>query len=153
VRWNVASDGDPTPEEVTSMTTLEEVISKTCDAIGVDYETIKSGIKFYDFEHPSADRMMFVDDMQIGAGSNSFYVAIPPEVTVKECSYSHYYNAPCCNTYLRLNGGTISTHAGFGKGAFYRNHALSLVRRNTILLINDNSGIKSGVGWVVVYET
>lgn len=87
VRWNIASGDDPTPEEVISMTTLEEVISKTCDAIGVDYETIKSGIMFYDFEHPNADRMIFAVDIQSGEGSNSFYMAIPPEVTVKESSY------------------------------------------------------------------
>lgn len=48
VRWNIASDQDPTIEDVISMTTLEEVISKACDAIGISYETIKSDIKFYD---------------------------------------------------------------------------------------------------------
>lgn len=153
VRWNIVSEEDPTPEEVTSMTTLEEVISKMCDAAGIDYETIMSGIKFYDFEHPNADRMIFVVDMQIGAGSNSFYVAIPPEVTVKESSYSHYYDATCCYTSMCLNGAGISTHSGRGKGAFYGNHDLTLVQRNTIVVANDSDSVKSGVGWVVVYET
>jgi len=152
VRWNIASEEDPTPEEVTSMTTLEEVISKTCDAIGIDYETIKSGIKFYDFEHPNADRMMFVVDMQSGEGSNSFYIAIPPEVTVKESSYSHYYNG--ASTYINRDGIRVSTYSGSGKGALYGNHDLLLVQRNTIALYNSDSGVhKSGVGWVVVYET
>jgi uncharacterized protein YpmB len=151
VRWNIASDEDPTPEGVTSMTTLEEVISKTCDAAGVDYETIKSGIKFYDFEHPNADRMMFVVDMQSGQGSNSFYIAIPPEVTVKESSYSHYYNVTFSTTQILLNGGVI-TYAGVGKGASYGYKDLSVSYRHTIELRNNDPGVhKSGVCWVVVY--
>jgi hypothetical protein len=136
VRWNLASDEDPTPEEVTSMTTLEEVISKTCDAAGVDYETIKSGIKFYDFEHPNADRMMFVVDMQSREGSNSFYIAIPPEVTLKESSCSHYINATSGATYINLDGNRVSSHSGSGKLALYVNYGISHVYRHTIKISN-----------------
>ena len=158
VRWNIVSEEDPTPEEVTSMTTLEEVISKTCDAAGIDYETIKSGIKFYDFEHPNANRMIFAVDMQIEGGSNSFYIAIPPEVTVKESSYSHYYNAygsaSTTYTYIDCDTVRVSIHEGSNKGALYGNHDLLPVQRNTIQLYNKDAVVhKSGVGWVVVYET
>ena len=159
VRWNITSSQDPTPENVTSMTTLEEVIFKTCAAIGVDYETIKSDIKFYDFEHPDANRMMIVVDMLMligGDGSNSFYMAIPSMVTVKESSYSHYKH---CNgygwSYILVNTTQISYfHSSPIEGAMYNNYDLTLDQKNTIKLSDDIGRVyTSGVGWVVVYQT
>ena len=44
VRWNKSSTYDPTPENVTAMNTLEEMISRVCPYLGVDYETIKSAL-------------------------------------------------------------------------------------------------------------
>ncbi|RZB28610.1 MAG: hypothetical protein AEth_01870 [Candidatus Argoarchaeum ethanivorans] len=150
VRWNLTSSQEPTPENVSSMTTLEEVIFKTCAAIGVDYETIRSDIKFYDFEHPDANRMMVVVDMAI-LHANSFYMAIPSEVTVKESSYSHYYHTGYTQTRIYVNGISISSHYNAGKGALYGNYDLTLDQKNTILL---SAGYGTcGVGWVLVYQT
>lgn len=152
VRWNIVSDEDPTPEEVISMTTLEEVISKTCDAIGIDYETIKSGIKFYDFEHPNADRMIFVVDMQTDKGSNLFYIGIPPEVTVKESSYSHHVVNSSGTSDIFLNETELPS-CGWPHEVRYVDYDLTPVQRNTIRLYVDRDGCVAGVGWVVVYET
>jgi len=148
VRWNITSSQDPTPENVSSMTTLEEVIFKTCTAIGVDYETIRSNIKFYDFEHPNANRMMIVVDMLSESGSNSFYMAIPSEVTVKESSYSHYNNF-YWGSNIRVNGTCISSYSGWER-ALYCNYNLTVDQKNTIKLSGDAT---CGVGWVLVYQT
>ena len=157
VRWNITSSQDPTPENVSSMTTLEELISKTCTANGVDYETIKSDIKFYDFEHPNANRMMIVVDMQSNCGSNSFYMAIPSEVTVKESSYSHYTHmedSARYHSYIKVNGTAISSVSWGGESSLYYNYDLTFGQKNTITLCNDRSNIHtSGVGWVLVYQT
>lgn len=158
VRWNITSIQDPTPENVSSMTTLEEVISKTCAATGVDYETIRSDIKFYDFEHPDANRMMVVVDMVSGSGSNSFYMAIPSVVTVKESSYSHYYNKMggtwFCNTCIYVNGACILNHIRTREGVIYHNYDLTLDQKNTIKLrsSSDVYVYATGVGWVLVYQ-
>jgi len=138
------------------MTTLEEVIFKTCAAIGVDYETIRSDIKFYDFEHPDANRMMIVVDIHSGTVDNSFYMAIPSVLTVKESSYSHYYHGS--NSYSRtrivVNSVAISSYSGnYGEGAFYRNYDLPVDQKNTIELRVSGSGSRAtGVGWVLVYQ-
>ena len=155
VRWNITSIQEPTPENVSSMTTLEEVIFKTCAAIGVDYETIRSDIKFYDFEHPDANRMMIVVDMVIGRGSNSFYMAIPSVVTVKESSYSQYYRGGYSyyHTYIYVNSVTILARSPSGEGSIYRNYGLPVDQKNTIEL--KATGIyayTTGVGWVLVYQ-
>lgn len=151
VRWNITSSQVPTPENVSSMTTLEEVIFKTCAAIGVDYETIKSDIKYYDFEHPDANRMMVAVDMLSGPGSNSFYLAIPAEVSVKESAYSHYKFDYYWASQIYVNGTYIS-YIDCCKCALYNNYNLTLNQKNTIKL-NTNSAITCGVGWVVVYQT
>ena len=155
VRWNITSIQDPTPENVSSMTTLEEVISKTCAVTGVDYETIRSDIKFYDFEHPGANRMMVVVDMVSGGGSNSFYMAIPSVVTVKESSYSHYYNkwgGPYSHIHVYVNGAPILDNTRTGEGVIYRNYDLTLDQKNTIKLVSGNYAYTTGVGWVLVYR-
>ena len=150
VRWNITSSHDPTPENVSSMTTLEEVISKTCDATGVDYETIESDIKFYDFEHPNANRMMIVVDMsQSESGYNSFYMAIPSEVTVKESSYSHYNNGYGSGIWVNNTG--ISSCFG-NDHAVYRNYDLTVDQKSTIQIGGSNY-YTCGVGWVLVYQT
>ena len=155
VLWNITSSQDPTPENVSSMTTLEEVIFKTCNAIGVDYETIKSDIKFYDFEHPDANRMMIVVDMLSGEGSNSFYMAIPSEVTVKKSSYSYYWHgAGGSYVIILVNNSQITPYDYVsGESARYYNYDLTLDQKNTIMFSSNSYVSTSGVGWVVVYQT
>ena len=164
VRWNITSSLDPTPKNVTKMTTLEEVISKTCAAIGVDYETIKSNIKFYDFEHPNANRMMIVVDMHSYSGFNLFYMAIPSEVTVKESSYSHYWHgssSPACGSQIFVNGTLISSITTYywspdkvpPEGRCTNNYDLILDQKNTIKLYSGVNCSRTGVGWVLVYQT
>ena len=158
VRWNITSSQDPTPQNVTKMTTLEEVISKTCATIGVDYKTIESDIKFYDFEHPDANRMMIVVDILSGRTLHSFYMAIPSVVTVKESSYSHYMRGGCCYwgpsySTISVNETQISHISGNNyDGAQYYNYDLTLDQKNTIKLYED-CACEAGVGWVLVYRT
>jgi hypothetical protein len=94
VRWNKSSTYDPTPENVTAMNTLEEIISKVCPYLGVDYETIKPEIKYYNFKYPNATIMKVIVDIAQGVSSDSFKLWIPSEFieSVNECSWSHYTN-------------------------------------------------------------
>jgi hypothetical protein len=155
VRWNITSSQDPTPQNVTTMTTLEEVISRTCAAIDVAYETIESDIKFYDFEHPDANRMLIVVDMHSGAGSDTFYMAIPSEfVTLNESAYSHYIRSSY-NRYsqIRVDGAVISNFFHSGEVTKYGDYGLALDKKHTITLYNEDSYVRtSGVGWVLVYH-
>ena len=160
VRWNIVSDQDPTPEEVTSITTLEEVISKACDAIGISYEMIKSDIKFYDFSFPDANRMMFVVDMQSGDGSNSFYLAIPPEVTLYRSDFSSYKNqssGSCVSAWVTPGGSgqcIVRDWCTSTEGAGYTTIPnLVTSKKQTIRLTNNGDGVKSGLGCVLIYKT
>jgi hypothetical protein len=155
VRWNITSDQDPTPQNVTNMTTLEEVISKTCDAIGVDYETIESEIKFYDFKHPDANRMTIVVDMLNGGGTNTFYMTIPSEVTLNESTYSHYMrNTATRWSQIAVDETSVSyRHIYDGERTWYDSYGLTLDVKHTIKLQNQDSYVPvSGVGWVLVYQ-
>ena len=166
VRWNITSRQKPTPENVSSMTTLEEVIFKTCAAIGVDYETIKSDIKFYDFEHPDANRMKIIVDIigyiSYSSEENSFYMAIPSVITVNESSYSHYAHGSSrpfasSSSIITVNGTTISSFFNwYSESVRYHNYHLTLDQRNTITLsahaYNGATVSTTGVGWVLVYR-
>ena len=152
VRWNISSHY-PQSQSVINMTTLEELIFKTCAAIGVDYETIKSDIKFYDFEHPDANRMMIAVDMKSGSGSDSFGMVIPSEVSVKESAYSHYWRGGYGTPAIWVNGIKI-TPDDYDRPR-YSNYNLTLDQKNTIK-INSGSIVYpriAGVGWVIVYQT
>jgi hypothetical protein len=156
VRWNITSSQYPQSQSVINMTTLEELIFKTCAAIGVDYETIKSDIKFYDFEHPDANRMMIAVDMAWSQDTNSFYMAIPSEVTVKESAYSHYYSGTSCLPKIYVNGTRITPDDYVsGEGALYNNYNLTRDQKNAIRITSGNiwTPLVTGVGWVIVYQT
>jgi hypothetical protein len=157
VRWNVTSSHDPTPQNVTTMTTLEEVISTACDAVDVAYETIESDIKFYDFEHPDANRVLIVVDMHSGSGSDTFYMVIPSEfVTLNESAYSHYMRSTAYrkNSRIIVDGTAISNiYLSSGEFTRYGDYGLALDKKHTITLQNEDSYVRtSGVGWVLVYH-
>ena len=43
-------------------TTLADTIKTVCDAITLNYGTVKSNVRYYDFEYPNANRMMLITE-------------------------------------------------------------------------------------------
>ena len=147
VRWNKSSPYDPTPENVTAMNTLEEIISRVCPYLGVDYETIKPEIKYYDFEYPSATDMRVIVDIAQGGG-DSFKLWIPSEFieSVNECSWSHYGDGW---SYLYLDGSDISATGAINYG--YSSVSSDYLHQIRVSNKYPGSEYTSGVGWVLVY--
>lgn len=150
VRWNMLSDYDPTIENVTAMNTFEEVISRVCTNLEINYDTIKSEIKYYDFEFPDATNMVISYDIVHGETENSFELLIPSDfVTVYESSWSFYVNT--VDSYSRLycdeNEIRFLLHENIAFG-FYD---LSYDYLHQIKVRIPRSEDTSGVGWVFVY--
>lgn len=152
VRWNKSSPYDPTPESVAAMNTLEEMISRVCAYIEVDYETIKPEIRYYDFEYPNATNMTVIVDIAQGVTSDYFKLWIPYEfiADVNESSWSHYTDR--CS-YLYLDGAMISNLHVHSEHINYDYSNVSFDYHHQIQVTNSfsGSGYTSGVGWVLVY--
>ena len=84
--WRYYSGGD------ISTTTLNETIVKVCDQIN----GTATGLKYYDFRHPDATKMMII--VESTTGSNWFNVTIPTSFTVYRVDWSHYCS-DCTHTY------------------------------------------------------
>lgn len=81
-------------------TTLADAISKMATALGVDYESIKGDIKYYDFRYPEAILMTMIVETA-GFSEDSFNLTIPEMFTLYNASYSHYcYNLWYSNLYV-----------------------------------------------------
>lgn len=152
VRWNKSSPYDPTPENVTAMNTLEEVISRVCPYIGVDYGTIKPEIKYYDFEYPNATSMTVIVDIAQGVQSDTFELWIPSEFIagIDESSWSHYTDYLSS---LYLDGNRIHCLGYSFEYITYCQTSVSFDYDHQIKVTNNDEGSEytSGVGWVLVY--
>ena len=71
-------------------TTLADTIKTVCDAITLNYGTVKSNVRYYDFEYPNANRMMLITEWIKGRGSDQFNLTIPTGCELYEASWSHY---------------------------------------------------------------
>jgi len=91
MQWNGYGGGKITT------TTLADAIKKVCDAITFNYNTIKSNLKYYDFEYPNANRMMLITEWIEGGGgkvySDQFNLTIPTECELYEASWSHHFSS------------------------------------------------------------
>ena len=67
-----------------STTTLKEVVQIVCDQIGGDM----TGLKYYDFRHPDATKMMII--VESTTGTNFFKVTIPSNYTTYRVDWSHW---------------------------------------------------------------
>ena len=67
-----------------STTTLNETIVKVCDQIN----GTATGLKYYDFRHPNATKMMII--VESTTGSNWFNVTIPASFATYAADWSHY---------------------------------------------------------------
>jgi hypothetical protein len=153
VRWNMLSDYDPTIENVTAMNTLEEVISRVCTNLEINYDTIKSEIKYYDFKYPDATNMVISYDIAHGETENSFELLIPSDfVTVYESSWSFYldYYAGlfCAGVSTIWSGGPGADYIAFGFYDLSYDYLHQIEVRN----LATGSEYTSGVGWVFVYR-
>ena len=109
--WYYYSGGD------ISTTTLNETVQKICDQIN---GTV-AGLKYYDFRHPDASKMMIIVESTY-SGSNWFNVTIPSNYTTYRVDWSHYgnlgywqYYAPYPgNSYVYFDGTPISGLSGRG---------------------------------------
>jgi hypothetical protein len=72
-----------------STTTLKEAVAKVCTQIG----GTTTGLKYYDFRHPDATKMMII--VESTTGSEWFKVTIPSDCTVYRVDWSHW----CSNCY------------------------------------------------------
>jgi len=100
-------------------TTLADAISKMATALGVDYESIKGDIKYYDFRYPEATLMTMIVETASCSGfgfpssANSFNLTIPETITLYHASYSHYYSVSgSCSVVLDVDGTVISSYKG-----------------------------------------
>jgi len=124
MQWTGTDTNNPNITEIKT-TTLEDAINKSCSALGIDYDSVKPNIRYYDFEFPDANSMMLFVKTQATPGSGSIRVAIPDTDTLYEASYSHYgcnygdyywkghhyYND--YTSHLKLDDTTINTLSGF----------------------------------------
>jgi len=132
------------------MNTLEEIISRVCAHIGINYETIKPEIKYYDFEYPNATNMTAIVDIAQEVGSDTFELWIPPEsfVDVNESSWSHYTDY---YSVLYLDGTVINYNDWHGERIEYGYSSVSSDYLHQILVENRGGSQSSGVGWVLIY--
>ena len=68
-----------------STTTLRKVVGKVCDQIG----GTTTGLKYYDFRHPDATKMMIIVE-SVYHGTNYFKVTIPTNFTTYRVDWSHH---------------------------------------------------------------
>lgn len=87
-------------------TRLEEAISKVSGAIGVDYTTIKSNTKYYDFQYPDANGLTLIAESMHTEGYESFSFRVPSEFTLYNASWEYYsYDSyPYNPSWFRLDG-------------------------------------------------
>lgn len=70
-------------------TTLADAISKMTTTLGVDYESIKGNVTYYDFRYPDANEMMMLVEKADG-GTKSFSILIPGTITLYHQASSVY---------------------------------------------------------------
>jgi hypothetical protein len=86
--WRYYSGGD------ISTTTLNETVVLVCDQIN----GTATGLKYYDFRHPNATKMLII--VESTTGSNWFNVTIPTSFTVYRVDWSHWC-LDCAHHYCR----------------------------------------------------
>ncbi len=84
-----------------SATTLSNAVTNVASAVG---GSTASGIKYYDFRHPDATKMMIIME-SVTAGTNYFHVTIPTSFSTYAVYWSHYNYHPSSYDYgfLYLN--------------------------------------------------
>ena len=92
-------------------TTLEDGISKVCNAAGKNY--MRDNVSYYDFRFPEANRMLWVVE-KTSPFENSFNFTIQNELTVYNGSWS--YDAGF-NSWLKFDGTIIAS--GVSKYGYY----------------------------------
>ena len=155
VRWNKSSPYDPTLESVTAMNTLEELISRVCILTDIDYESIRSGIKYYDFAYPEANTMTVVVDMwETGdnyPASDSFKMWIPSDLAIYNSSWSHYTGY--FQTKLYIDGVELNSIPWGTYEAIFRNYTdVSSDYLHEVRVTSPSTAAPIGVGWVFVYK-
>jgi len=122
-----------------STTTLKEVVTKVCTQIG----GTTTGLKYYDFRHPNATKMMII--VESTTGSNWFNVTIPTTFTTYRADWSHYCS-DCYSMYVyypsyayldgvhisTVKGDHVSNYGSFNTSAEFQNgveHKIQITAR------------------------
>ncbi len=96
-------------------TTLEDGISKVCNAAGKNYT--RDNVSYYDFRFPDANRMLWVVEREQKLYStNSFNFTIQNELTVYNGSWS--YDSNRAINWLKFDGNEIASGSGQKHGYY-----------------------------------
>jgi hypothetical protein len=118
-----------------STTTLKEAVAKVIDCTGGDM----TDLKYYDFRHPNATKMMIIVE-NVGADStNYFKVRIPSNYTTYRVDWSHRAlidTAGSDYSYATLDGATFSSSSSTRSlyGSFDRSAQFPNDIEHTILI-------------------
>ncbi|HJH25878.1 MAG TPA: hypothetical protein C5S37_03685 [Methanophagales archaeon] len=108
-------------------TTLEDGITKVCNAAGKNYT--RENVSYYDFRFPEANRMLWVvERVQAPLYTNSFDFTIQNELTVYNGSWS-YDSDGGASDYLEFDGNEIA--GGEGQEYGYYNTTTQLEKGTT----------------------
>ncbi len=113
MQWGQYDPNNPTLSQMNT-TRLEDAISNVSSAVGVDYSTIKSNTKYYDFQYPDANRLTIIAQSRATNGIGSFKFRIPSEYNLSDASWAYYsYNSlGCgyygCNSWFNLDNNRLS---------------------------------------------
>jgi len=123
-----------------SSTTLSKAIVKVGDVVGGTAQNIK----YYDFRHPNASKMMII--IESTTGTEFFKVKIPTAFTTYAVDWSHYTSTSCSSlsrgsSYVYLNNTLFNS---FGCGTTHR---------FGFLLDQFNNGVEHEVKIRAVYGT
>jgi hypothetical protein len=108
VDWNLWSGGKLTKNK------LQVGLEQMTNALG----KVVTGVKYYHFQYPNANKCMIIVKTLVGSGENSFNVTIPNDLTVYERSWSHYASITRENygntyySYFKIDGNTINSISG-----------------------------------------
>ncbi|MEM3765822.1 MAG: hypothetical protein QXU46_02200 [Candidatus Bathyarchaeia archaeon] len=98
IDWSYWSNGQLTKNK------LQVGLEQMCNALGV----LTTGVKYYHFQYPYANKCMLVIETIVGSGEDTFTITIPVEFTVYERSWSHY-SQRAYPSYFKIDGTTINS--------------------------------------------
>ena len=148
ISWN---DID-TKNGVIEYTTLEKAIKMACDAVGIDYDSIKSNIKYYDFEYPDANGVAMFVRVVRRSNTNYTHFALPSNATIFEVSYYHWEYSGISN--VIFDGKIIDNLNNYHCYEYIKKiDNLSVdVGAHTIGIQETTDWGRAGVGVVLVYR-
>lgn len=147
IDWN-----DYGRDEKIKGTKLEDAISVICNNAGVPI----GDIKYYDFRHPNADKLMIVADAIWSSGTDTFRIKLPSDFVFYERSFSHYCKKRSgyyTDSRMYIDGNQIShTSEGGTNYGLILPTQLSLDQFHTIKITGSSYNIGAFGAIVLIYR-